>query len=293
MTASDKFRILLERVQPLGTEISRAESHAGSIKSGLDNAFGLRDFRIVGSHERGTAIRTHSDVDYLSVLQRDDARWGGSYMSSNTFLNNVRDALDGRFTYTEVTRDGVAVRVHFSDGAVDVVPAVFHSFASVAGTNVPVYDMADGVGGWMQTSPRAHNLFIAEAEKRSGGKLSRVAQLVKFWRHTRATKIPLLSFHTEMLLASSDVCAGVKTYQQCLADAFQLIASRGARALQDPLGVSGWIPAAYTATQVGDVASAAAYAADKAVRALEAEASYGKTSDAYYYWNLVFNNHFP
>jgi hypothetical protein len=293
MTVSDKFKVLVEKVQPLGTELSRAESHASSIRSGLENAFGLVDFRVIGSHERGSAIRIQSDVDYLSVLERDDARWGGAYVSSNTFLGNVRDALGARFPYTNVTRDGVALTVHFTDGAVDVVPAVFHSMQVLSGSTVPVYRMADGVGGWMQAAPRAHNLFIAEAEKRSGGKLSRVAQLLKFWRHTRSTTIPLLSFHTEMLLASADVCTGAKTYQQCLAEAFNLIASRGARALQDPVGVSGLIPSAYTQAQVSDVAAAAAYAADKSARALAAEHTYGGTNEAYYYWDLVFNGRFP
>ena len=71
-----------------------------------------------------------------------------------------------------------------------------------------------------------------------------------------------------------------------------LLRDRGGAALNDPLGISGRIPAANTDAQRQQLAEAARYAADKSARALDAEVA-GRTDDAFAYWKLVFNDQFP
>src|SRR5687768_309155 len=109
MAVADRFQKLLDRIEPLGTELTKAQTHASSIESRLNQAFGVVKFTIGGSHERGTAIRNASDVDYFTVLKRADARHGGSYVTGDTFLQNVRNELNERFPHTVVTRDRMAV----------------------------------------------------------------------------------------------------------------------------------------------------------------------------------------
>jgi signal transduction histidine kinase len=48
--------------------------------------------------------------------------------------------------------------------------------------------------------------YIREADVRSGGKLRHVAQLMKHWRECRSPRVPLSSFHIEMLLVSARNC---------------------------------------------------------------------------------------
>lgn len=74
MPVADRIQKLLSRIEPKGTELGKAQSHKSSIESRLDQAFGLVSLSITGSHERGTAIRNASDVDYFAVLKRADAR---------------------------------------------------------------------------------------------------------------------------------------------------------------------------------------------------------------------------
>lgn len=100
------------------------------------------------------------------------------------------------------------------------------------------------------------------------------------------------SFHVELLLAQANVCSGIKTYGQCLFDAFQLLADRECRALQDPIGISGLVRAANTEAKREKVQAAVADSAFHAVKALLAEAQ-GDTREAVDQWDLVFDGNFP
>ena len=150
----------------------------------------------------------------------------------------------------------------------------------------------DGNGTWLRTSPQAHNAFIDAADARSRGKLKYAAQLLKFWRHCRTPSIPALSFHFDMLLAAEGIAEGVKSYQVILLEFFDLLRRRTCRALQDPMGISGYISAAKTDHQQADLFGAATNAYVRACKAVSEEAA-GRFDEAAYYWNIIFNDCFP
>jgi len=182
-----------------------------------------------------------SDTDLLAVFRKTAFTWGDSLINSDTALDKVRVALAERYPYSNVYRDGIAIAVSFSDGRhVDVVPAVFDTFFK---EKWPVYLIADGAGGWMPTSPALYDAYLANANKESGGKLTYVAQLMKFWRECRDPRIPISSFHIEMVLAYEDVCKGVKPYSECMLEILRSLARRECRAMRDPYGIAGNIPA--------------------------------------------------
>jgi hypothetical protein len=291
MGISESFQSLISRISPLQSELDVAKGHADSVKARLQSSFSLKKFVVVGSHSRETAIRWYSDVDHFAVFSRDEFRWGNGYKSSNTPLVSLRDDLAQRFRQTQVRRDGPAVVVSFGQGdhSVDVVPAMFWEMNK---NNWPIYCIPDGNGDWIQTSPELHNKYIRDADQLSGGKLKRTSQMVKYWRECRSPRIPIASFHLDLLLASQKVCEGVKSHAQCLTEAFGLLAERSCRALQDPLGVSNYVSAVKTASQQETACQAVAHAYDHALKALEAE-RYGKTQEARRQWNIVFNGKFP
>lgn len=144
----------------------------------------------------------------------------------------------------------------------------------------------------MKTSPAAHSLYILNADKFSAGKLKAAAKLVKFWRVCRVPEVPLNPFHLELLLAHQAICAGVKTYGHCLFQLFTTLVQRNCAALQDPLGISGWVKAANSDAKRAAVQSAVAFGADHVRRALAAEQA-GDTREAIRQWDLVFNGRFP
>ena len=188
---------------------------------------------------------------------------------------------------TLVVRDGKAIVAKFADGQhpVDIVPAWYVN--SEAPDNYPVFAIPDGNGEWLATSPQAHNKYINDGDSASAGKLKYVAKLIKYWARNRLFPLPLTSFHVELLLAESRTSSGPVSYAECLTRAFELLASRNCRALQDPIGISGFVKAADTEPKRELVQRAVRLAADRAWRALAAEDK-GKYFEAIRLWRLIF-----
>ena len=278
---------LIGKIQPVVGERSKAMMHSLTIKSRLNKSFDVKKFLRIGSHSRGTAIKTFSDVDFMAVLSRNEAKWGGKVVNSSTVLDRLRADLIDRYTQTTIRRDLQAVDVEFGGGqhAMDVVPAIFSRFMPKIG---PVYWIPDGNDEWIETSPEIHNNFIMMANERSGSKLVRVIQLLKWWAACRASRIPIQSFHIEMLLATANICSGIMSYAQCVHDAFKLLAERECRGLRDPFCMSGVIYAAKTDAQWEEINNAVNYALEHAKKALYSE-SWRDFDEAHRQWSIVFN----
>jgi hypothetical protein len=132
---------------------------------------------------------------------------------------------------------------------------------------------------------------LTQVASRSGGKLPRVIKLIKWWARERWSPIPLKSFHIEMVLANEELGVGAASYAQLTAAAFWVLAGRKARALRDPSGLSGLIPAVATDAQKARATAALRRAATLARDAVEAEAA-GDTRRAVRLWNSLFNGSF-
>lgn len=291
MNINVAFAKLIHRIQPLTSEIARANSHRVSIRQRLLKYFKLIKVFPIGSHSRKSAIKYRSDVDLLAVFSRKDAKWGDTYISSSRFLDNIRDNLLERFWQTDISKDKQAVVVYFGDGehSVDVVPAVFWGMND---RKYPVYMIPDGLGEWIPTSPEFHNKYIQAADERSDGKLRRTAQLIKFWRECRSPRIPLSSFHLEIILAASRICEGIKSYPQCLYETFTLLNDRECRAIRDPIGISGNIGVVKSEAQIKTALKAVTYSLEHAKNAQHAKAV-RKMDEAWRQWNIVFNGELP
>ena len=292
MRVAIAFNRLANAIQPTSVGVTKGRLHASTIKARLTNSFAVAKSMFIGSTSRDTAIRSTSDVDLLVVFKRDEARWGGNWVSSDTLVSRVRNDLNARFRATTVRRDGQAVVIHFGQGseAVDVVPAIFHEFRGSA--NSPVYLIPRGDGEWMETAPEAHQRYLIAKNDQSSSKLRRTVKLLKHWRASRTNGIPLNSIHIELLLASENICVGAKSYATCLTDSFELLRRRECRGLRDPVGVAGVLYAVQTQAQYGQLLSAVEYAADHANRAMHAEAR-RNWSEAFRQWDIVFNGSFP
>lgn len=283
------FARLLEELQPLDSQREAARRHVTAIRSCLRSAYGLKNLFLVGSASRDTFIRGRSDVDVFAVISRKDARWGGRYVSSDTALDKLRIALKLRFPRTEVYRDVQAIVVPFADCVVDVVPAVYERPAE---GGWPIFSMPDGAGSWMPTNPSRHNAYLRKEDTAAGGKIRRTAQLLKFWRECRTPRVALSSFHLELVLATTGICRGPKSYPACLAELFRALDDRECRGIRDPVGIAGYIPAAKTERQrLATVRSIrdSRYHAEAALRAEQA----GKQREARRQWSIVFNSQVP
>lgn len=280
---------LSNRIRPLDNETAVARRHILGVRSRLVRSFDVSRTLQIGSHARGTAIHMHSDLDLLVVLRKNEAKWAGALVSSGTLLGRVLDDLKIRYPNTVIRRDAQAAVLGFSNGArsLDVVPAFFQSFHQ----SRPVYLIPDGEGEWRETSPEVHDRFFGKANTRSGGKLCKTAQLIKWWKHSREQKIPLSSFHTDLLLSSSQICEGMRSYTQILHDFFRLLRDRECRPLRDPCGIAGNVSAGRTLIQTETLLNAVDYAYSHSYSALVAENARDYV-EANRQWNIVFNGYF-
>jgi len=140
------------------------------------------------------------------------------------------------------------------------------------------------------TAPYAQQRYVQAAAARSGGKLPRVVQLLKWWRRVRKQSVPLNSFHIEMVLAGADAAVGVYGYAKLTAAAFRMLADREGAALRDPLHVSGLIQATRDEKR-GTVTKSLRQSAAWARAAVDA-AERGDAELAIVGWNKVFNGRF-
>lgn len=290
MSTAAAFKSIIHGTGLTAADEGAYETHRVQVQRCLQASFDVAQVLTIGSYARGSAIRQSSDLDLLVLLRRSEVRWGRSPKSSRTTLGAVRDALLSRFPWTSMRRDKQAVVVDFSDKRrIDVVPSWW---AAPRDDGWPTYGIPDGEGGWMATSPKRHAKYITDADARSGGKLKHVARILKYWRISRTVPIPISSFYVELLMASAGLCSVGAAYGECFASLLASLHEIGCEPIKDPLGVSEGVEACTTEAKLGSAVHAVAAAADRALRAVEAEER-GRMREALRLWDLVFNRTFP
>lgn len=299
MIISSRFSKLLENIEPNSRDQAIYALHERTVTTRLETIFKTSSVRRIGSYARETSIRTTSDIDLMLIFKREEIRWGDDWKTSDTMLDSVRNELRARYRSTPVVRDQQAVVVRFRGNQypIDVVPAFYRSNEAVTWQNgevnqYPVYMIPDADGWWMPTSPDAHNKYLNDADRMSRGKLKRIAKLIKFWRSCRTPSIPINSFYVEIWLAVNEICVGGKSYAQCFNDALVSMARDDCFGLEDPLGISGNIPAANTERKRLTTLNAVRASAERAEKAILAENN-KNFREAVRYWNIVFNYQFP
>ncbi len=296
MPIADRFSTLIERITPTATEVAAYSTHLQTVGSAAETALEINRTERIGSFSRGTAVRGVSDLDLMVILSSNERRWGRGNVTSTTVLKKVKDALSERFASTAIRNSGSAVVLSFSAGrqSVDVVPAFYrrpYHGPAMQFRNYPTFTIPDRIGGWLETSPQVHGAALAAEDERSGHKLKRVAMLAKYWAAVRAN-LKLHSFHTEILIASTEISIGPKSYAVVLYELFKHMAQRNGQGIRDAFGISGIIPASSGWSGADRLATAARTAADRSARALDAEEA-RNTPEALRQWKLVFGGNFP
>jgi hypothetical protein len=239
----------------------------------------------VGSHARSTYLRQSSDLDLFAIIPTENALWGGNRKSSTTILRNVRAELEQRFRDTEIGKSGPSVLVNFGQGnySVDVVPAV-----KIADD---LYEIPASEGGWLRSNPIAHNKYLREQNDASSGKLRKISMLVKYWARCRRS-ISLHSFTTEIILADSGVCRGVKSYGELLHGALSRLLEYTNIAYPDPLGISDSLRLTSSDGKARKLRGVLETSLERIALALKAERE-RRINDALAHYQVVFNRNFP
>jgi hypothetical protein len=284
-TVDEGFRKFHGTLTPTYEQSQSAKKHRVSIETCLEKSFEITRFVPTGSFGNGTSIRGYSDVDYFACIPIKNL-----YENSTRTLQEVREVLLGRFQDAAISMRPPAVRVRFGADASDsteIVPADF--LQGDHGGNF-IYKIADGAGGWLRSSPDAHNNYVDEVDRKLGGKVKPLVSVLKAWKYYHG--VPIRSFYLEIYVAHYASQKKSILYSRDVRNILTLLWENQLPASQDPKGIIGNILPCATKAQKFHTLSKLDFASARAEEARAAENA-GKISDAFYWWNVVFAKKFP
>lgn len=284
-TLDEGFQIFLDDLTPDDNRPNVPEELQDRIRDCLESHFGLYAFFLGGSLLSNTHVRGSGGVDYFASL--DDDRLP---TDSDSFLVEVRQALGECFPEQDVAVRAPAILAPVgldSGREVRVIPAKLDGQTR---DGHRVYAVADGMGGWMKSSPDAHSEYVTTLDIDLDGKLRPLIRLLKAWKQLR--EAPISSFYLEMRCVEYAADEKVIAYTVDLRRVMELLWDEQFADVQDPQGISGYIPARLTYAGKKAAVSKLRTALYHTGRAQEAAAE-GRMEEAFQYWNRVFKEHFP
>ena len=153
-----------------------------------------------------------------------------------------------------------------------------------------VYHIADCADGWMKVSPEAHIHYVNEVNKKFSSKVKPLIRFIKAWKYFR--DVPISSFYLEMRVAKYATAEPSIIYYWDIQKILKMLWDNQLAAIQDPMGVSGYISACKTEALRKDALSKLETALTRATNAREAVEK-EKVSDAFDAWRLLYNYEFP
>jgi len=284
-TVEEGFRAFHGRLTPTITESEAAKRHRSSIEACLKTNFQITRFFRTGSFGNGTSIRGCSDVDYFASIPTKKLK-----QNSSATLREVREVLDARFPNTGVRVRTPAVLVPFGTDACESTEVVPADFIGKDENGYLVYEIADGERGWMRSSPGAHNAWVTKVNNQLGRKVKSLVRFIKAWKYFRS--VPISSFYLELRVTKYASEQDSIVYSIDVKNIFKQLWDKQLAAIQDSMGVSGYIYPCSTDAQKTDALSKLSTTLVRAEKALGAESD-EEISDAFEWWDLVFGGHFP
>ena len=154
----------------------------------------VTDTFLTGSYARHTMISPlkEADIDIFCVLENKYFHWyNGQNGGPAALLDFVRRTLLKTYTTTpNVSRNGQAVTVRFTDFVVDVVVG-FHRQGG--GYLIP----NSITKSWLSTDPKKHVELVRAANNYHDGKLVPIIKMLKAWNKSHGSFFR--SFHIEVL----------------------------------------------------------------------------------------------
>jgi hypothetical protein len=237
---------------------------------------------LTGSYMRDTMIAplSKADVDIFVVLDPKYYEQNGQ----TNLLDRVKRVLKKTYPKTpEISRNGQAVTISFTDFEVDVVPA----FNRNGGGYLIPNTYSDT---WVSTDPKKHIDIWSDANKAHNGDLVPLIKMLKCWNreHSRL----LRTFHLETLALKVFANVNISSFPSGALYFFQNAQTWIGYTLADPAGYDGIGSYLNTSDKQKDVRDRLQTACQKALDA-EAYANDGGITEAFNKWRIVFGDYFP
>jgi len=200
-------------------------------------------------------------------------------------LDNLRQVLRKTYPKTpDISRNGQAVSITFTDFKVDVVPA----FNRQGGG----YLISDSVlKRWISTDPKRHVEIWSVANKTHNGDLIPLIKMLKCWNKQHSAL--LQSFHLETLTVQILTNVTISNFSSGVRYVFYKSRIQVHFPVLDPAGYGGNVGAYLNSKdKIDEVKSRLETAYNRAVEAEQLERE-RRTREAFGKWRLIFGDYFP
>ena len=282
-TIAQGFAKLQENLQITDLQEATVETRQKNVREAVAKELNVPNSFVTGSYRRATHIAplSKTDIDIFVILD-------ASYHSADGYANlidRVKRVLKQTYPSTpEISRNGQAVTVTFTDFKVDVVPAFYRQGGG--------YLIPDSVmKRWISTDPTQHVTIWNTANVAHIYQLVPVMRMMKQWN--RAHSALLRSFHLETLTLQVLNNIRIDDFPSAARFIFDKAREASKYVVTDPAGYGGDIGAYLdTAEKRAEVVKRFETAYTQAAEA-ERLAAANRVSDAFGKWRTIFGDCFP
>lgn len=287
-TVPESFRQFASNLTVTDIQEGTLSTRQTNVRVAVESGLKVLDSFLTGSYRRHTLIPPlkDADIDIFVVL---DASYFRHYNGANGgpagLLDLVKRTVRRTYSQTpDISRNGQAVTIRFTDFSVDVVPSFYRNGGGFLIPNSVSQT-------WISTDPKQHVELIKNANAAHAGQLVPLIRMIKAWN--RAHTAFFRSFHLEILAYYALTNVRIDDYPSGVRFFFDK--ARAAVAVQnlDPAGYGGDV-GAYIDTQakITDAVSRFQRAYDASLKA-EDLGRRGLDSQAISAWRSLFGDYFP
>jgi len=279
----DSFSIFKSNLDIIDLHQSKISSRQLIVRGVLEEEFDVKQTFLSGSYSRNTIISPlkQAEIDVFVVLDP-------TYFSEEgqvSLLDRVKRVLQKMYSESpEISKNGQAVTLTFSDFIINVIPAFNRQDGG--------YFIPDSIESkWIITDPKLHVALICEANSEHNGDLVPLIKMVKGWN--RVINSPFSSFHLEVMVYQLLKNTEIQDYPMSLLYFFDEGRQYVRKQNLDPAGYGG---------DIGSYIKAR-HRMEEAQRRFET--AYKSAYKAIYYWKnahaensinewrKIFGNYFP
>jgi hypothetical protein len=280
-TINEGFAQLRRNLEITDLQEQTVSTRQTNVRDAVEKELTVLDSFLTGSYRRSTMISplNEADVDVFVVLSSDYFEQGG-YAS---LLDKVKQALKKTYKTPDISPNGHAVTIVFSDFKVDVVPAFNRKGG---GFLIP-----DSIGKkWISTDPKKHVELWTASNKAHAGDLVPLIKMIKGWNKTHSAS--LRSFYLECMVRDALTNVTISNFPSGVRYALEKLKTKVTFKVPDPSGYDGVVGAYLVGSELADTMKRLEKAYGYAIEAERLEKA-GRTEQAFDYWRAIFSDYFP
>ncbi len=281
-TIKSAFEAFKSNLEITDLQTQTVSTRQKNVRAVIEADLTVLDSFLTGSYCRSTMIAplAKADIDIFFVLHSQYYEKDGQA----SLLDRVKRVLRKEYKTPDISRDGQAVTITFSDFKVDVVPGFNRQGGGYLIPNTQGRT-------WISTNPKEHERLSSEHNKAHSYDLVPLEKMLKCWNrqiggHFRSFHLEVLAWHIFSGVTISSFSSGARYF-------FDKGRTLVTQKNPDPAGYGGDIGYYInTAEAIESAASRFTTAYNRAIKAEEYERN-GKIASAIEEWQKIFGDYFP